>query len=318
MPLGDDQKAMLRLLAQRDQGYEDIASLMGLSVEEVRARVTDALAELDREKAEGGDGGEAGVEPPPFREPSPEAPAVEAPAVEAPKQAAVSEKTEPAPPPPGRSRTPKIQLPPLPKDQGALRGLLAGAAVVLVIVLLLVTGVLGGGDESSSSTTSPETTSAETASGGGSGEGVPTTGGKQPTQAVLKAVNGSGASGQALFGRSGKTVVLLLAARGLDPSPPGSSYTLSLVRSPSQRLPLIATKVGNAGTISGRFQVANQVLGLLAGGFDEMEVSLVPNNELKVALAQAKESRKAPSYGGEAVLAGPVTGPIVEAGGEEP
>ena len=39
MALSDDQKAMLRLLAQREQGYDDIAALMGLSVEEVRARV---------------------------------------------------------------------------------------------------------------------------------------------------------------------------------------------------------------------------------------------------------------------------------------
>jgi hypothetical protein len=288
----------------------------------VRAKVTGALAELDREKAESEDGGEAAAEPPPFREPAPGAPPAEAPA---PKKAArlatptQPEASMPKQAPRGPSQTPRLQLPSLPKDQGALRGLLAGAAVVLVIVLLLVTGVLGGGDdESGSSAPSAETPSAETAGGGasGEGEGAPATGGKQPTQAALKAVNGSSASGQALFGRAGKTVVLLLAARGLDPSPPGSSYTLSLVRSPSQRLPLIATKVGKAGVISGRFQVAAQVLGLLAGGFDEMEVSLVPNDELKVALAQAKKSRKAPTYGGEAVLAGKVTGPIVEAGGE--
>ena len=46
MGLSDDQKAMLRLLAQREQGYEDIAALLGLSVDEVRAKVGDALAQL--------------------------------------------------------------------------------------------------------------------------------------------------------------------------------------------------------------------------------------------------------------------------------
>jgi hypothetical protein len=300
--LSDDQKAMLRLLAQREQGYDDIAALMGLSVEEVRAKVKDALAELDREKAEG----KGDAEPPPFREPAPEAPSPEPPKAKAerPKSA--------------RPKAAKIPRPGLPKDQGALRGLIAGAAVVLVIVLLLVTGVFGdGGGGSGSTTASGEAGSGESTTGAsGEGEEVPTIGGKQPTQAVLKPVGGSSASGQALFGRSGRKVVLLLAARGLDPSPPGASYTLSLVRSPSQRLPLIATKVGKPGVISGRFQVATQVLGLLAAGFDEMEVSLVPNDELKVALSQAKTSRKAPSYGGEAVLTGKVTGPIVEAGGE--
>src|SRR5262245_17091382 len=42
----EDQKALLRLLAQREEGYEDIGALMGLSVAEVRSRVRDALGEL--------------------------------------------------------------------------------------------------------------------------------------------------------------------------------------------------------------------------------------------------------------------------------
>jgi len=45
MGLSDDQRAMLRLLAQRgEEGYDDVAALMGLSVEEVRAKVAEALA----------------------------------------------------------------------------------------------------------------------------------------------------------------------------------------------------------------------------------------------------------------------------------
>jgi hypothetical protein len=47
--LSDDQKALLRLLAQREQGYEDIAAVMGLSVDEVRTRVRQALAGLEDE-----------------------------------------------------------------------------------------------------------------------------------------------------------------------------------------------------------------------------------------------------------------------------
>ena len=37
MALSDEQNAMLRLLAQGEQGYADIAALMGLSEEDVRA-----------------------------------------------------------------------------------------------------------------------------------------------------------------------------------------------------------------------------------------------------------------------------------------
>src|ERR1700754_3192875 len=40
---------MLRLLAQGEQGYADIAALMGLSEEEVRAKVVGALAQLQAE-----------------------------------------------------------------------------------------------------------------------------------------------------------------------------------------------------------------------------------------------------------------------------
>ena len=51
MALTEDQRAMLRLLAQREQGYEDIAALTGNSVDEVRAKVSGALAEIEAEEA---------------------------------------------------------------------------------------------------------------------------------------------------------------------------------------------------------------------------------------------------------------------------
>jgi hypothetical protein len=199
----------------------------------------------------------------------------------------------------------------LPEDKGARRALAAGAAVVVVIVLLLVTGVLGGSSDSGSG---GATTTAETTTNGESG--TPTSSGRKPTQAVLTAVGGGHGEGQALFGRSGKTVILLFSAKGLRPSPAGQSYAVSLVNSKSQRLPLIVTKTKN-NVIAGRFKVEPQVLGLLAGGFDQMELSLVGDNALRAAVEQAKKSKTAPNYGGTPVLAGPVTGPIVEAGETE-
>jgi hypothetical protein len=47
--LSDEQNAMLRLLAQGEQGYADIAALMGLSEDDVRAKVVGALAQLQAE-----------------------------------------------------------------------------------------------------------------------------------------------------------------------------------------------------------------------------------------------------------------------------
>ncbi|HEX6456500.1 MAG TPA: Lrp/AsnC family transcriptional regulator, partial [Solirubrobacterales bacterium] len=50
MALSDDQKAILRLLAQRgEQGYDDLAALMGISVEEVHSRAKRAAADLEAE-----------------------------------------------------------------------------------------------------------------------------------------------------------------------------------------------------------------------------------------------------------------------------
>ncbi len=82
----DDQKAMLRLLAQREEGYEDMAALMGISVEEVRERVKEALAEVDEPV------------------PAPDAPATE----EAPPAPAAVEKSAPETP---TAKCPKTAVP---------------------------------------------------------------------------------------------------------------------------------------------------------------------------------------------------------------
>jgi hypothetical protein len=161
-------------------------------------------------------------------------------------------------------------------------------------------------------------TGGATALGGGEETGTPAAnGGKQPTEAILEPVGGGDGEGQALFGRTGQKVVVLFGAKGLQPAPQGQTYTVSLVRSASERLPLIATSATRSGIISGRFEVSPQVLGLLAAGFDTMELSIVPNDELRTALAKARTAKKAPDYGGTPVLRGPVTGPIVEAGEAE-
>ena len=78
MPLSEDQKAMLRLLAQREQGYEDIAALMGLSVAEVRAKAREAVSQLE---AEGIPPPQLPPDPVPAAEPeAPKAPAEPTPA----------------------------------------------------------------------------------------------------------------------------------------------------------------------------------------------------------------------------------------------
>jgi hypothetical protein len=313
----DDQKAILRLLAQREEGYEDIAALTGQSIDDVRAKVTLALDAL------GGGAQSPPAAPPRTPEPAPPTPPppptepkpAEAKPAE-PKQTPKRDESKPKPTG-SKAALPRLKLP---EDRGAALGLGAGVAVVLVLVILLATGALGGGSgdpgTSNSTTASSNSTTSTAGESGSGGQGGSSNAASspRPTQAVLKPVNGGGASGRALFGKSKKQVVLLVRAEGLEPAPKGRSYTISLAKSPTERLPLIATQVNKEGQISGSFQIAPQVLGLLASGFDEMELSLVSDSELGAALKAARQAKKAPDYGGVVVLSGSVTGAIVEAG----
>src|SRR5690348_1474649 len=138
MALSDDQRAMLKLVSQPDTSYEDIAALMGLSVDDVRAKVDDALRQLDS-------GADASGEPSP-QDRRDAAEADEAPAVEAeeptpaPEPEKPKEEAKPAAketPPPTRSTPSKPSTPSrtstpspkpalkLPDDKGARYGLLA-------------------------------------------------------------------------------------------------------------------------------------------------------------------------------------------------
>jgi hypothetical protein len=295
-PAGD-QRAILRLLAQREEGYEDIAALSGQSVAEVREKVRAALGEL-----EGASAPAPAVAPPSEPVPEPPKPEAKQPA----PAAAVAKTAAQAPAGPAAAKSRQRRTPKLPDDRGAVWGLGAGLAVVLILVILLATGALGGGDSGSGSETAATTTTGESTAA--ANESL------KPTQAVLKAVDGSGANGRALFGKAKSKVVLLVRARGLEPAPSGQSYTVSLAKSHSERLPLVATQVNKKGELIGTFPIAPQVLGLLASGFDEMEVSLVANGELSAALKAAQESKAAPKYSGTDILRGAVTGAIVEAG----
>lgn len=312
MGLTDDQKAMLRLLAQREEGYDDMAALMGISVEEVRERVKEALAE---------------VEEPPALEEEPEAPAAPAstppPVAEPPipvePSAAPVEgpaPTSPAPAEPVGERTSKpvaatkrsAQVPrfKVPKDRGALIGLGAGALVVIVLVIVLIVGG-DGGSSSSSGTTSGEAGQAENASALAENKNL--------TQAILSADDGSDASGQAIFGRFKKKVLLQVTGEGLEPSNSGESYAVWLSHSGQAMVPVGTVKVQSSGKLAARFEVPPTVLVLVArGAFDEIQVTRTSDSQLSAAIAQARKTKKESAYTGTPVLSGKITGPLVGAG----
>jgi hypothetical protein len=296
--LSDDQKALLRLLAQREQGYEDIGALMGLSVDQVRARVREALAELSESGAPAAAApAPKAAEPPPPPPPAPSAPEPEPRRAPAPPSRAV-------PRPAARPAAVSLPRPPLPKSRRG-RFELIGGIVVVVLLVLFATGAVdigGGGGGSKSSTATTATPPAEAGSGS-----------SKLTQALLKPVAGGKAIGRALFGRVGGNVVLQVVAKGLEPSPPGRSYTVWLVRSPKLVLRVGAVKVGRPGGIAARFPVPTELLAYVASGaFKQIDVSLVSDAAYRAEVARAKGERRLPPYAGETILRGEITGPIVK------
>lgn len=314
MGLTDDQKAMLRLLAQREEGYDDMAALMGISVEEVRERVKEALAEVEEPPApeqEPEVPAPPAPTPPPAPEPpaaavEPPAPAVEPPApAETPAPASPPAAEQPAKPAAAKKRSAQIPSLKVPKDRGALIGLGAGALVVIALVIVLIVGGDGGG--SSSGATSGEAGLAENASAAAENKNL--------TQAVLSADDGSDASGQAIFGRFKKKVLLQVTGEGLEPSSSGESYAVWLSHSGQAMVPVGTVKVKDSGQLAARFEVPPTVLVLVArGAFDSIEVTRTSDSQLSAAIAKARKSQKESAYTGTPVLSGKITGPLVGAG----
>jgi len=293
MGLSDEQRAMLRLVGQRGEaGYADVAALKGMSVEEVRAQVAEALAQLDDEGALSG----ADLEKPAAAEP--EKPADPAPAPEATKPA-------PVPPPPVEPKG-RRKAPSMPSGTGLRAAIAAGVIVVaLIVIVILVSGSGGSGGDSTTNTGPTAQTTAEN---------QPATNARQVTKAILSEVEGSGAQGVAIFGRFKSKLALELAAEGLEPTPKGTSYTVWLAASPQKMLPLASTAVPKSGKIGAQFEVPVEVLAYLANEtFGDITVTRTEDSRLEAALASATKAKEAPEYTGEAVLSGPVTGPVVGA-----
>ncbi len=312
MALSEDQKAMLRLLAQREQGYDDLAALMGLSVDDVRAKVKDALAQLEAE----------GEPVPPIAPPEPEAPPAEPepepkasepepaqeepPPAPAPKEppaepAPKAAKPKPAPsaavPAPGR---PKLSLP---KDRGVQAAIGAGLLAIVVVVVLLIAGGSGGDSGENSSASSGTTASGTNAAAENS----------EVTQAVLAPVEGGEGEGRAFFGRVRKQAALQVEATGLEPSPAGSAYTIWLYKSPKLALRIGAVKVGKSGGLAVQIPVPTELLAYVANGaFNQIDIALTKDSDYAAEVARSKQEKKLPEHVGTSVLRGPIEGPIIE------
>jgi hypothetical protein len=332
--LSDDQKAILRLLAQRgSQGYEDLAALMGISVDEVHARARQAAADLEAEGIPApsipAPGGEAG---PPSVAKDGEAPAEGPASPEPPKPVAPTEVKKAAPPPEPVKPIPHHEHAHGPKgiareakllENRGLWAILAGIAiVVLFVVVLFVSGGDDGSDSSSSTTTASASQSncekPTAAAPKANGKAIAVLAasavkaGKEPTRAVLNPVDGSEGRGLVVFGRVKNSLALQVAAEGLPPLPKCGGYTIWLAASPSKMLPLASTEVSKSGQIRAQVGVPVEILAYLANEtFDQIAVTATDESQLKATLAEATKEKAAPQYTGIEVLRGTVSGPIV-------
>jgi hypothetical protein len=303
MGLTDDQRALLRLLAQREEGYEDIAALKGLSVEQVRLEVKEALAEM-----------QAGGETPPPLPPPPPAKVEEPVAEPTPPAAEAKEPPEPPAPPPSPPAEPKAQAkrptsrpsrPTLPAERRRLV-LLTGGALAIVAVVLAAIAILGDNSDSGSSPSEASGAGAETAAAESG----------KLTQAVLEPTDGSDASGRAIFGRLKKEIVLQVTGEGLQPTEKGQSYIVWLYRSPKLSLRVGSVGVDDSGQLGARFPIPAELLAYVAGGaFDQIYVSRTEDAAYQAEVARAKKSKSLPRYTGETVLTGEITGPIAKGSG---
>jgi hypothetical protein len=288
MALSDDQRALLRLLAQREQGYEDIAALKGKSVEEVRAEVRQALAAMDAPPPE-----PPAPPPPPERAPGPEAASIAEP------------PSSPSPPPqPQRPRKPAPAGPSTPVERRRIVAI-AGGALAIVAIVLGAVALLGGTSGSGSSGPTVEAGNELAASEEG-----------KVTQAVLEPADGSEASGRAIFGRVGQEeIVLQVTAEDLEPTEQGQSYTVWLYRTPKLSLRVGSVPVGESGKLGARFTIPAELLAYVASGaFNQVYVSRTSDAAYRREVERAKEEKSLPRYTGETVLTGEITGPVAQAG----
>jgi len=196
-------------------------------------------------------------------------------------------------------------------ENRGLWAILAGAAIVILFVVFVLSG---GGDDSGGDST---TTSSTAASGGAVAalEAAAEGGNRKVTKASLKAVDGSDATGVAVFGRVKKSLALQVAAEGLEPTGKGESYTIWLAASPDKMLPLASTnEVGEDGKLAAQVEAPVEVLAYLANEtFGQIAITRTEDSRLEATLREATKKKQAPAYTGEEVLLGEVTGPIVGA-----
>jgi hypothetical protein len=331
MTLTDDQRAMLQLLLERGQSYDDIASLLGLGVDDVRTRARSALTEIggaDPDKEVGltdyllgqadpigradvarhlqNDGDSYELAEKLVTQLRMIAPKGELPQLPAPRVRA-SEEERPAGDDGAGAAPAKGFAASLSSGQRRLIFGLLGGAVVVLIVVLIATGTFSGSSSSSGS-------------GSGSNGGSAGSGSDQLTRAVLRPVGGGKASGVAAFAQAKKVgPVLTVRLFNLTPISGSQRYGFWLVGK-GIAVPIGGTKPDQRGAAAGTTPLPPAYIPLLqSGAIDSVQVTRVTAGAFRSAAQQTLGLLKAlsnrqrpqtiPKLAGQLVAQGKIVGP---------
>ncbi len=274
MPLQGDQRALLQLLCERGQSYEDIAGLLGGTADEVRERARAALAEIGGSDPDAEVGltdfllGQAdpigradairhlqgdpatldlarriqtglAVVAPDARQPNLPEPRGKR------RRAALPDTAAAPEPAAGPAASPDGEAPG--GHSGKLIAALAALAVILVFAVLAIAGVFSGDDSSSSAAAGTDTST--------------TADQENITTVRLRPVGGSGVAGKAVFGLvSNEQLYVDVDVQGLDPNlSDKQSYLVWLMVGDSAGYPIDRLQADPNGGFSGRLSVPTPI-----------------------------------------------------------
>ena len=319
MALSDEQRALLQLLLEGGQGYEDIGSLLGVSADEARSRAGDALREIGGADPDSqvqlsdyllGQADPIGrADAVRFLQNDPDAnalaavlvsqlrliaPRAELPEIPAPRGRAAAPRPGAAPdghPPAGRKGDLAGRLRGVGSDKRQSQLLVGvGALLLLVVVgLLAIAGVFGGSDEGGDDDASSAAEATD-----------------ELVIAQLGALqSGSDASGQATFAQVQDQPVLQLNLNDLEPTGEDQIYVVWLYASDRIAFPIARDQVGENGSLTGAAPISSDIAPLV-GQFRCVDVSLATPRETERAIQAALQGGGIPRHAGESVLRGEI------------
>ncbi|HEX2389087.1 MAG TPA: hypothetical protein VHI96_08225 [Solirubrobacterales bacterium] len=304
MGLQGDQRALLQLLSERGQSYEDIAGLLGGTADEVRERARAALAEI------GGSDPDADVALTDFllgqADPIGRADAIRhlqsdsealdlarkiqtglaviAPDARQPNLPEPRGKRRKAALPDATAAPAPDAAPPADPDAAAARrrrSVIAGLAalgLLLVVAVLALAGVFSGSDSDSTTSTAADTS---------------TTADSNITTVPLRPVGGSGVAGKAIFGLvSNQQLYVDVDVQGLDPNlDTGKSYLLWLMVGDSAGYPIDRLEADDNGSFSGRLSVPTPIAVAVGNQAQSVRVSATSVRALQSEIKQATQQK---------------------------